>query len=132
MSDGTSDDMLPVEGQDLADYIQQMADRLVAEAIAEGDARQPSDDAPSAEQQLQILRRREELRHAVTALGVRSRAIEFVTWRAAESFDLVDGRLVPRDGARHPLDPLLPLDIQTWLTRLQRDEPYLFESPRRH
>lgn len=117
----------------LRSHIQALADAEVARVLEHVEATSTSTAGPpSIDAELVTLRRREQLRQAALAFGVRARALEYVTWRGEAVFDLVDGRLSARDGARDPRDPLVALDVSVWLEQLRRDEPFAFDAQQNH
>jgi hypothetical protein len=69
---------------------------------------------------------RERLGATALACGARPNTVRMVIREGEEIFELKDGQLLPRDGRRHPHDPLVPLDVITWLATLRETDDYLF------
>ena len=70
---------------------------------------------------------RERLGAIALSCGVRPQIVEMVVRSGEAVFELKDGQLLPRDGRRHPHDPVAPLDVVTWLAGLrEKDDGSLF------
>lgn len=60
-------------------------------------------------------------------VGVRPASMRHVLREASEKFSLKDGVIVPKDGVKHPTDPLKTLTTEEWLQQLVKTDEYLFE-----
>jgi hypothetical protein len=71
---------------------------------------------------------RELVSAAATKAGVDGPQLRHVLRDAEETFELKDGDLVPRNGVKHPTDPLKELTPSDWLAGLSKSDPYLFAA----
>lgn len=62
-----------------------------------------------------------------TKAGVAGSAKRFVLREADSLFEYKDGNIVPKEGVRHPTDPLQDYTPSAWLQQLAKSDAYLFE-----
>ncbi len=60
--------------------------------------------------------------------GIAATAMRHVLRDAKDFFELKDGKLVPREGVKHPSDPLKEMTTDAWFGTLAKSDPYLFEA----
>lgn len=94
-----------------------LADKLAAEEAARVKAQQAADAA----------RFRELFAADASKAGVRASALEFVLPKAETSFELKDGAIVAKAGAKHPTEAHKDLTTADWLQHLAKTSDYLFE-----
>jgi len=94
-----------------------LRDKLASEEAARVKAQQAADSA----------RFRELFTAEATKAGVRASALEFVLPKAETAFELKDGAIAPRNGAKHPTEPHKDLTTADWLQHLAKTSDYLFE-----
>jgi hypothetical protein len=63
-----------------------------------------------------------------TKAGVAPSAVRHVLREAELVFALKDGQLAPREGVKHPTDPLKEMTPSDWLGQLAKTDAYLFEA----
>src|SRR5262245_10743705 len=83
--------------------------------------------ALAAQQAADRARFRELFTGEATKAGVRTSALDLVLPQAETSFELKDGAIVPRAGAKHPSEPHKDLTTADWLQHLAKTKDYLFE-----
>jgi hypothetical protein len=118
------------KGVSKPDDVQQAIDKAVAAAV------KPVTDALNAEKASReaAQRRADEgtFRELVSAdatkAGVSPTALRHVLREAESMFSLKDGSLVPKEGVKHPTDPLKELTPNDWLQNLAKTDAYLFAT----
>lgn len=61
-----------------------------------------------------------------TKAGVEPERMRHVLREASELFEFKDGQVVPRDGVKHPTEPLQDYTPNAWLQQLAKTDAYLF------
>lgn len=79
-------------------------------------------------QRAQKARFKELVSEIATSAKAKTTGLRHILRDAEEVFDLVDDRLKPKDGQRHPDDPLKDLTPQAWVEDLAKREPFFFEA----
>lgn len=110
------DDIQAAINKAVADAVKPVADKLAEEAKARETAQKQADDGKF----------RELVSAAATTAGVSSTAIRHVLREAAQVFELKDGKLSPKEGVKHPTDPLKDMNTTDWLQQLSKTDDYLF------
>jgi hypothetical protein len=89
---------------------------------------QPIAPSPQEEMNARLdgARFQEQFAEYVIAAGVRPKAIKHVGADAREHFEMQNGRIVVRNDATDPNDPLAPLSPQKWVESLMVSQPFLF------
>jgi len=94
-----------------------ISDKLIEESSARQKAQDQADAA----------RFRELFTADASKIGVKPNSLRHVLREASEKFELRDGAIVPREGVKHPSDPLKTLSPTDWLQDLVKTDDYLFE-----
>ena len=101
----------------IAAAIKPISDKLAEESSARAEAQKRADDATF----------RELFSTDAKKVGVRPASLRHVLREASEKFTLKDGSIVPKEGVKHPTDPLKTLTTEEWLQQLVKTDEYLFE-----
>jgi hypothetical protein len=93
-----------------------VTDQLESEKQARLMAQKAADDA----------RFRELVSADATKAGVKPQSLRHVLREASEKFELKDGSLQPKQGVKHPTDPMKDLTLSDWFQDLAKTDDYLF------
>lgn len=112
-----SDDIDAIVQKAIEKATKPIQDALTEERVKRESAQKLADDGKF----------RELVSAEATKAGVAPSAVRHVLREAEHTFELKDGNVVPREGKKHPTDPLKELTTGDWLASLAKTDGYLFE-----
>lgn len=100
----------------IAKAMKPLQDSLAAEQLAR----------KTAEETASSSRFRELVSAGASKHGAKTSALDYIVNDARSTFELVDGALKPKSGAKHPTDPLKDLTPEVWFEHLAKEKDFLF------